>query len=79
MRCRQAGVQAGKPAPGHKTLQSGRLLQSKVNCFQPPSIYECQGFAAAHAKAAEMRMAAYKNVTMSVSNPDESPTDPPAA
>ena len=40
--------------------------------------YECRGFAAAHAKAAELRMAAYKNVTMSVSNPDERPTDPPA-
>jgi hypothetical protein len=42
-------------------------------------VYECQGFAAAHAKAAELRMAAYKNVTMSVSNPEESPPDPPAA
>ena len=42
-------------------------------------IYECQGFAAAHAKAAELRMVAYKNVTMSISNPDESPADPLAA
>ena len=39
-------------------------------------MYECRGFAAAHAKAAELRMAAYKDVIMSVSNPDESPTEP---
>jgi hypothetical protein len=39
-------------------------------------IYECQGFAAAHAKAAELRMAAYKDVIMSVSNPDERSTRP---
>jgi len=42
-------------------------------------MYECRGFAAAHAKGAELRMAAYKDVIMSVSNPDASPTDPPAA
>jgi hypothetical protein len=39
-------------------------------------IYECHGFSAAHAKAAELRMAAYKDVIMSVFNPDESPTEP---
>lgn len=35
------------------------------------AIYKCQGFSAAHAKAAELRMAAYKDVVMSISNPDE--------
>jgi hypothetical protein len=50
-----------------------RATNSKTN---EVVIYECQGFSAAHAKAAELRMAAYKDVIMSVSNPDESPTEP---
>ena len=32
-------------------------------------IFECIGFQMAHAKAAELRMAAYKDVVMSVSDP----------
>jgi hypothetical protein len=35
--------------------------------------YECRGFEAAHAKAAELRMAAYKDVVLSLSEPDSSP------
>jgi hypothetical protein len=35
-------------------------------------IYECVGFATAHAKAAELRMAAYKDVVTSISKPDDS-------
>jgi hypothetical protein len=34
-------------------------------------IFECVGFEMAHAKAAELRMVAYKDVIMSVSDPSD--------
>ena len=33
--------------------------------------FECVGFAAAHAKAAELRMGRYKDVVMSLAKPSE--------
>ena len=38
-------------------------------------IFECIGFQMAHAKAAELRMAAYKDVVMSVSDPSGDPAE----
>ena len=36
--------------------------------------YECAGFATAHAKAAELRMAAYKDVVLSIPNASDNGT-----
>jgi hypothetical protein len=36
--------------------------------------YECAGFAMAHAKAAELRMAGYKDVIMSIRNANDNET-----
>jgi hypothetical protein len=55
---------------GHseKTTYYARGTDPKTN---QQAIFECIGFEAAHAKAAELRMAAYKDVVMSVSDPSD--------
>ena len=51
---------------GEKTTYYIRGTDPKTN---QQVIVECIGFEMAHAKAAELRMAAYKDVIMSVSDP----------